>query len=185
MIICAGNNETFPFAKPIGVGLIQSAITLTKLCIEKKPEYLLFIGSAGSYGKHKIFDIVKSKKAANIELSFFEYNSYTPIENIVKNKNKLLKSDVTVNSSNYISKNKKLCKNFLEYGMEVENMEFFSVLSVAEKFNIKAAGIFVITNYTNKNAHEDFIKNHTKAMEKLTAYLYKNQYIKQDKNGKV
>jgi len=39
-------------------------------------------------------------------------------------------------------------------------MEFFSILSVAKEFEIPVAGIFVITNYTNENAHEDFIKNH-------------------------
>ena len=59
MIVCAGRNETFPFAQTIGVGLIESAINLTRLCLFDKPEYLLFIGSAGSYGEHKIFDIIE------------------------------------------------------------------------------------------------------------------------------
>ena len=31
MIICAGRNETFPFAQAMGVGLIESAINLTRL----------------------------------------------------------------------------------------------------------------------------------------------------------
>ncbi len=53
MIICAGRNETFKFAESIGVGLIESAINLTKLCLINKPDSLLFIGSAGSYGEHK------------------------------------------------------------------------------------------------------------------------------------
>ena len=48
MIVCAGRNETFPFAQTIGVGLIESAINLTRLCLFDKPEYLLFVGSAGS-----------------------------------------------------------------------------------------------------------------------------------------
>jgi hypothetical protein len=33
MILCAGNNETFDFAIPIGVGLIDSAINLTRHCL--------------------------------------------------------------------------------------------------------------------------------------------------------
>ena len=41
MIICAGRNETFHFAHPIGVGLIESAINLTRMCLFNKPEYLL------------------------------------------------------------------------------------------------------------------------------------------------
>ncbi|MDD4855510.1 MAG: purine-nucleoside phosphorylase, partial [Sulfuricurvum sp.] len=31
MIVCAGNNETFDFALPIGVGLVESAMNLTRL----------------------------------------------------------------------------------------------------------------------------------------------------------
>ena len=41
MIICAGRNETFSFAQTIGVGLIESAINLTRTCLFNKPEYLL------------------------------------------------------------------------------------------------------------------------------------------------
>lgn len=59
MIICAGNQEVFEFAQSVGVGLIDSAYGLTKLCLEEKPESLLFIGSAGSYGEYDIFDIVE------------------------------------------------------------------------------------------------------------------------------
>ena len=52
-------------------------------------------------------------------------------------------------------------------------MEFFSVLKVAQEFNIPAGGVFCITNYTNKNAHEDFMKNHEKAKELLSLHVKK------------
>ncbi len=178
MIICAGRNETFNFAKEMGVGLIESAINLTRQCLFDKPEFLLFIGSAGSYGNHEIFDIVESKRAANIELSFLEDNSYTPLDNVLESENKMVRNDTIINSSNYISKNFELSKNFNEYGIGVENMEFYSILQVAKEFEIPVAGIFVITNYTNENAHEEFIKNHKEAMEKLTSYLLEKQIIK-------
>ena len=58
MIICAGNNETFSFATPMGVGLIEMSMNLTRLCLFDKPEFLLFVGTAGSYGAHQILDIV-------------------------------------------------------------------------------------------------------------------------------
>ncbi|MGB0990797.1 MAG: purine-nucleoside phosphorylase, partial [Halarcobacter sp.] len=45
MIICAGRNETFQFAETIGVGLVESAINLTRTCLFNKPDYFLFIGS--------------------------------------------------------------------------------------------------------------------------------------------
>ena len=83
MIICAGQSESFTFAKPVGIGLIDVSINLTKLCLENPPEFLLFIGSAGSYGEKKIFEIIESKTATNIENSFFDGGSYTPIDNVI------------------------------------------------------------------------------------------------------
>lgn len=178
MIICAGRNETFPFAQPMGVGLVESAINLTRQCLFNKPDYLLFIGSAGSYGEHKIFDIIESKRASNIELAFLRDEAYTPLDNVLESENKFARNDTIINSSNYISTNEELTKKFNAYGVGAENMEFYSVLSVAKEFEIPVAGIFVITNFTNKNAHEDFMKNHKVAMEKLTNYLLEKNIIK-------
>ena len=171
MIICAGNNETFDFAQPMGVGLIETAMNLTRLCLFDKPEFLLFIGSAGSYGKHNIFDIVESKTASNIELSFLNSDAYTPLDNVVSANTDNNIKDVIVNSSNYISTNQELTKKFLNFGVGIENMEFFSVLKIAQEFNVPAGGVFCITNYTNKNAHEDFLKNHEKAKELLSKHV--------------
>lgn len=178
MIICAGRNETFNFAEPMGVGLIETSINLTRRCLFDKPDFLLFVGSAGSYGEHELFDIVESKRAANLELSFLRDDSYTPLDNVLESENKMVGNDTIVNSSNYITTNFKLGSNFNNYGIGIENMEFFSILQVAREFEIPVAGIFVITNYTNKNAHDDFLKNHKEAMEKLTQYLVEKQIIK-------
>ena len=178
MIVCAGRNETFKFAETIGVGLIESAINLTRTCLFNKPDFILFIGSAGSYGNHEIFDIIESRRASNIELSFLTNSSYTPLDNVLESDNKMVKNDTIVNSSNYISTNEELAKQYNEYGIGIENMEYFSVLQVAREFEIPVAGIFIVTNYTNKNAHEDFLKNHQEAMKKLTTYLLDKQIIK-------
>ena len=171
MIICAGNNETFDFAQPTGVGLIETAMNLTRLCLFDKPEFLLFVGSAGSYGEYDIFDIIESKTAANIELSFLSNDAYTPLDNVVTTNTDNSKADVIVNSSNYISTNKELTKKFLNFGVGIENMEFFSVLRIAQEFGIPAGGVFCITNYTNNDAHEDFKKNHEKAKELLASHV--------------
>jgi len=170
MIICAGNNETFDFALSTGVGLVETSMNLTRLCLFDKPEFLLFIGSAGSYGEHKIFDIIESKTASNIELSFLNGDAYTPLDNVVST-NTTNKKDTTVNSSNYISTNQELSAKFLKLGIGIENMEFFAVLKIAQEFNIPAGGVFCITNYTNKSAQEDFLKNHEKAKEFLSAHV--------------
>lgn len=180
MILCAGRNEQFSFATPIGVGLIESAINLTRLCLFDKPEYLLFVGSAGSYDKDKfkIFDIVESTSAANIELSFLNNDCYTPLDNVLNSETKLCKNQTIVNCSNYISTNYELANNFTKYNLGIENMEFYSLLNVAKEFEIPIAGIFVITNYTNKDAHKDFIKNHKEAMGCLITYLQEKNIIR-------
>ena len=177
MIVSAGKNETFPFAVPIGVGLVESAMNLTRLCLFDKPDYILFIGSAGSYGQNKIFDIVESSNASNIELSFFRDDSYTPIDNVLKCEDPKFKSDTIVNSSNYISTNSKLAKEFENYGIGIENMEFYSVVKIAQEFEIDIKGIFIVTNYTDKNAHQYFISNHQEAMDKLVNYLVEKKII--------
>lgn len=177
MIVCAGNNETFPFATPVGVGLIESAINMTRICLFDKPDYILFVGSAGSYGDHAIFDIVESSSASNVELSFLENNSYTPIDNVVRSEEQRYQKDTIVNSSNYITTNKSISSKYKAYNIGIENMEFFSIVSVAKEFNIDVRGIFVITNYTNDNAHQDFISNHNKAMDILVEHLAKQKII--------
>jgi len=183
MIVCAGRNETFPFATTIGVGLVESAMSLTQLCLFNKPDYLIFIGSAGCYENsgYEIFDIVESSIGSNIELSFLNNDSYTPLDNVVKCE-KNLRNDTIVNSSNYITTNSKLSKEFKQYGVGIENMEFFSVLRIAQEFDIDVKGIFVITNNTDKNAHQDFISNHKEAMDKLVKYLNDKNIIVSSKN---
>jgi len=162
MIVCAGKNETLKGAVPIGIGLVESAINLTKLYYETKPKELIFVGSAGSYGRADIFDTLSSSEAYNIEISYLDNLSYTPIsDNILKN---VSCETIKVNSSNYITVSKEHAKRFLKMGLDIENMEFFTVVRVARYFGIEAKGEFVVTNYCDENAHKDFIKNHKKAM---------------------
>ena len=172
MIICAGNSENFEFATPMGVGLVETAMNLTRLCLFDKPEFILFVGTAGSYGNHNIFDIVESKTATNIELAFLEKKAYTPLDNVVSTQTDGSK-DILVNSSNYISTDAELVKKFLNFGVEIENMEFFSVLRVAQEFDIPAGGVFCVTNYCNEDAHADFLKNHDGAKALLGEHVKK------------
>lgn len=177
MIVCAGNNETFDFATPIGVGLIDSAMSLTRICLTEKPEFLLFVGSAGSYGEHKIHDIIESKTAANIELGFLDKNAYTPIDNVVSAQTEAIK-DVMVNSSNYITTSEAAMEKFRALGIGIENMEFFSVMRVAQVFGIPAGGLFCVTNYCDTNAHRDFVSNHGFAKVLLREHLVKKGMIR-------
>ncbi|HFS85461.1 MAG TPA: purine-nucleoside phosphorylase [Epsilonproteobacteria bacterium] len=184
MIVCAGEMESFNFATPVGIGLIDVSMQLTKLCVEKKPDFLLFIGSAGSYGNIDLFEIIESTSACNVENSFLEGRSYTPIDNVVTthpnfeaiNRDDLFNDvyvsrETLVNSSNYITSDSHYSKQYVSQGIELENMEFYAVLKVAQKFGIPAGGVFVVTNYCDEKAHETFKMNHREAMIKLTDYM--------------
>ncbi|WP_331774957.1 phosphorylase family protein [Sulfurospirillum sp. 1612] len=168
-ILSAGHNELFDIATPVGIGLIQSSITLTQLILEQKPKSLIFIGTAGSYGSCKPFDLLISHTATNIETGFFSNTCYTPIQNKIASIPLNVSCETTnsvsciINSSNYITTNKPLGIKYENLGIKAENMEFYAILTVAKKFNIPAMGIFVVTNYCDNNAHTDFIKNHEKA----------------------
>lgn len=180
MIICAGKNESFDFARSVGIGLVESAIQLTKIVIEEKPTTLFFVGTAGSYGNYKPFDVITTNKASNIELGFLDDLCYTPIQNkiVIEFNNVSHETNEQimpiVNSSNYITTDKKASRALLKMEIELENMEFFSILHVAQIFQIPCCGLFVITNYCDENAHKDFIKNHAKAKELIALHVEKN-----------
>lgn len=182
MILCAGRNEIFDFAKPIGVGLIESSMNLTKFVLEEKPAFLFFIGTAGSYGNYKPLELIHSHSAANIELGYLQNQCYTPLKNQIEAENIYVSRGTNypspiVNSSNYITTDTTLSSKMIEKNIELENMEFFSVVHVANQFKIPCSGLFVVTNYCNENAHNDFIKNHTKAKELITLHVEKNMKI--------
>lgn len=172
MIICAGESESFEFAYPMGIGMIDTAINLTRRCIENPPVFILFVGSAGSYGNYNVFDIVESKTASNIENSFFNAKAYTPIDNVVSTALDVSRETI-VNSSNYITTDETLSKHYLSNNIGLENMEFYAVLKVAKAFDIPAGGVFIVTNECNEHAHRDFVSNHKEAMQRLTAYMNK------------
>lgn len=176
MIVCAGNIEQFSFATPIGIGLVDSAINLSRLILMNPPEYLVFVGTAGSYGKKELFEIVESRVASNIEHSFLNKTAYTPIDNVVS-ASENVSHETIVNSSNYITASKDIAKKYLSLNIDLENMEFFSVLKVAQEFKIPVAGIFVVTNYCYESAHEEFKKNHAKAMQLLDEHIRKKGLV--------
>jgi nucleoside phosphorylase len=70
-----------------------------------------------------------------------------------------------------VTSNSDYAKQYLEKNIHLENMEFYAVLKVAEKFGIPAGGVFIVTNFCDENAHKDFKKNHKIAMQKLAAYM--------------
>ena len=221
MIISAGRNEIFPFALPMGVGLVDMSINLTAFLQKRAmvdgcgryeqilvangqldgrlnlidspilqsakssqnpdkilnalPSDIIFVGSAGLYKDGEVFEIYESSVAANIEISSLENKSYSPIESKIASI--VPRGTCKVNSSNFITTDQNLAHKLFDRGYFLENMEFFAVLKVAQKFQIPAYGIFVATNFCDKNAHADFIKNHEQAKKELEKYLKQKEII--------
>ena len=175
MIVCAGGNELIEGAIPIGIGLIDPAINLTRLILDEKPKSLIFVGTAGSYGDEDLLSIHESRVASQIELSFIMKKSYTPIDNVVSSTENVSRETI-VNSSNYITTDRTLGAKMIELGIALENMEFFSVMRVAQKLSIPCGGIFCITNYCDEKAHDLFIANHARAKEAIETYIKQKGY---------
>lgn len=173
MIVCAGNGEEFEFATSIGVGLVESAINLSKILskIQVLPNEIIFIGSYGLYEKGNILDIIEVNSAVNLEVSVILGKSYSPVKIDVSCETNL------INSSNFITIDKKVASEFAKLGLIGENMEFYSVLKTAESFGISAQGILCATNFCDANAHENYLKNREFAKEKLTKYLAERKII--------
>ena len=139
------------------------------------PREIIFIGSAGLYKEGEIFEIYESSSAANIEISSLENKSYSPIEGEIASV--VPRGTCKTNSSNFITTDQNLAHELFDRGYFLENMEFFAVLKVAQKFQIPAYGIFIATNFCDENAHEDFIKNHEQAKKELEKYLKQKEII--------
>ena len=169
MIVCAGRSESFKFAVPVGVGLVESAINLTKILMQNPCDELIFVGSCGLYKGGKLLEIYESKFATNHEISALYDMSYTPIS--CENFGDVSHETIITNSSNFITTDKKSAEIFYQKVYFLENMEFYSILQVAKSFKIPAYGIFCATNFCDENAHAEFIKNHSAAKEKLEIYL--------------
>ena len=139
------------------------------------PSEIIFIGSAGLYKDGEVFEIYESSDAANIEISSLENKSYSPIESEIASV--VPRGTCKINSSNFITTDQNLAHELFARGYFLENMEFFAVLKVAQKFQIPAYGIFVATNFCDKNAHADFITNHEQAKKELEKYLKQKEII--------
>ena len=200
-IVCAGKNEVFSFAKSIGVGLIEASVGLTQLCLEKKPQKIIFIGTCGLYNKPlkndlnsgnfaekslmsekneskratNLLEIYETRHAFNIEASKILSDFYSPAECEI-NLNVSYETK-KCNSSNYICTDENIAASFASLGLELENMEAFAVLSVARHFKIPATCFLCATNFCDKDAHEAFMKNHAQAKKNLENFLQEKNLI--------
>ena len=172
MVVCAGRGEEFSFAQVIGVGLVESAINLTRICLTQKVDEIIFVGSAGAYDKRvRVLDVFCATQATQIESASLTHNAYTPITPRIESPKPVFCNvsyeTMLVNSSNYITTDSVVARKFVEQGLGLENMEFFAVVEVARHFGIGCLGIFCVSNHCDSNAHREFLRNREAVRERI------------------
>ena len=197
LITCAGKNESFSFAKSIGIGMIEPCVNLSQILLSKKPEKLVFIGTCGLYDTNlELLRVYESQHAFNIELSKLEFGFYSPavcevnlsgasaglavsgVDKGASGNSSLVSQETFIsNASNYICANARSAAKFKALGLDLENMEIFSVLSVAKHFGVEAACFLCASNYCDEKAHETFLANHARAKKNLENFLQEKNYI--------
>lgn len=198
LIVCAGKNENFSFAKSIGVGLVEASIGLSELVLRQKPEKVIFIGTCGLYQKDtknesdlsstnfsdkalmskkatNLLEIYESAHCFNIEASKLTSDFYSPAKCEI-NLNVSYETK-KCNSSNYICTDKGIAQKFANLGLELENMESFAVLSAAKHFGIEATCFLCATNFCDTDAHRIFMQNHAQAKKNLEQFLQERNLI--------
>jgi hypothetical protein len=75
----------------------------------------------------------------DIELGYLQNQCYTPLKNQIDSEIPYVSRGTNylspiVNSSNYITVDTSIANKMIEKSIELENMEFFSVISVANHF---------------------------------------------------
>ena len=141
LIVCAGKNEVFSFATSIGVGLVQASVGLTQLCLEKKPEKLVFIGTCGIY-KRTLgdFDGVNSsgnlgEKFANESVNLNESSvnfgrKFLNFKENLQNKNLNSSENLNINSHDFSPKSQK-----------IQSLNLLEIYETRHAFNVEASRI--------------------------------------------
>jgi len=181
LIVSAGRGEFFDGVLPVGVGLVESTITLSRFLTGRKVKGVIFVGTIGSYGSLQIGEEVISYSATQIEIGALEKKSYSPLQLEVENRKIegelsplipiLPRRVIKINSSNYITTDWELASLFRKGGVEGESMEFYAILETLHRFNLPGFGYFVVTNYTNSSAHSSYLENLPMARKKIGKFV--------------
>ncbi|MDA0771478.1 MAG: hypothetical protein O3C63_00890 [Cyanobacteria bacterium] len=154
-----------PILEVVGIGYLEAAINLSKLLQSRNDiSEIIFVGTAGAYSQNiKIGEQIIVSAAALLNLGSVQGLSYTikdiyPILHASQpdSKNLLCLSSLEITQDETISK--QIIKHYQTDAI-IENMELYGIAKVASDHQIPWSAHLRVTNYTNKNAHEDYISN--------------------------
>jgi futalosine hydrolase len=166
-----------------GVGMVNTAINLTKELIKKKYDLVINMGVAGSFSeKLKNGDVVEVVEDNFSEIGFendFEFSEFTDFDlktkfyNSAKTTLKQVKA-ITVNTVH--GKNDTIFEITKRENPEIESMEGASVFKVCEEFNVPCVQIRSVSNKVEKRNRNNWnldlaIRNLNIEVEKITGNL--------------
>lgn len=180
-------SENFQYLE-LGLGYLNAAINLDRYLnkLKKKPEKIIFLGTAGVFESLKIADLVCVKNVSLL-LSASRMNlAYSPIK----------KEDLTISSSlskEFENIKKVRCFSSLDISLSkflylelkkdfpdeilVENMELFGLAKVSDDHKIPWEAYLGISNFIGARAHQEWKETNEIVSEKLNKWFLE-KYIK-------
>lgn len=149
-----------------GIGKVNAAISVTQAILEKKPKYILNLGTAGS-AKFKTHDLVECtgfvQRDMDISPLGFKIGE-TPLDPIPGQ----------INSETLTRLPKGICGtgDSFEVGpprlaCDLVDMEAFALAKACKKMGVPLTSIKYITDGSDKDAHKDWVANLLPAAKKL------------------
>lgn len=159
----------------LGVGYLEAALNLQQIIQQQKITEIIFIGTAGSYHNNlQIGDIVSVTKSSlllglNKAYAPIDYESFMASNTDVQFVSVMCLSSLEITSDEASSK--QIYQHYQEQYL-VENMELYGVAKVANMNNIPWSAYLGITNYTNANAHQDWLEHNVRVSEKFSSIVH-------------
>ena len=166
-----------------GVGMVNTAIYLTKELVKKKYDLVINMGVAGSFSKElKNGDVVEVVEDNFSEIGFennLEFSKFTDFDVKTKylNSSRTSLKKVRAITVNTVHGNKVTISEIVKReGTEIESMEGASVFKVCEEFNVPCMQIRAISNKVEKRNKKNWdldlaIRNLNIEVEKIISGL--------------
>jgi nucleoside phosphorylase len=167
----------------VGIGAIEAGIRLSEKLAREKYDKIIFLGTAGAYKNSDLVigDLISANSTIFVSGTHLLGKAYFP---------ELFKKEIQIESTYFdfpqkkvatvmeITKNDELAEKIsLEYSLEVEHMEIFSLARVCERKNIEFSAYLGIANFVGKDSHKEWLENNEKVAENLQKYLLKHSNI--------
>ncbi len=166
-----------------GVGMVNTAVNLTKELVNNNYDLVINMGIAGSFNSLiKVGDVVEVEEDILSEIGFEDGNSFSEftdinIQNSYKNQSRTSLKKVNSITVNTVHGNEEsIAEIKTRLNPDIESMEGAAVLKVCQEFNIPCMQIRSISNKVEKRNKDNWnielaIKNLNSEVEKILEKL--------------